>query len=58
MKKHSSQDGTKVYQPRQKLSPSGMTNVITDPDIINGEYSAVNDENVALAKKWVDENEK
>ncbi|WP_156947469.1 hypothetical protein [Ruminococcus sp. NK3A76] len=57
MKKHTAPDGTKIYTPRKKPSPSGQTNIITDPAITHGEYTAVNDENIALGKQWVDENE-
>ena len=54
MKNQTTPDGTKIYIPRKKLSPSGQTNIITDPALTHGEYNAVSDENVALGQKWVD----
>ena len=55
MKKKTSQDGVKIYIPKKALSPQGQTNIITDPAITHGEYTAASDENAALAKKWVDD---
>lgn len=55
MKNKNTADGTKIYIPKSKLSPSGQTNIITDPSLTHGEYSASSDENVALARKWVDD---
>ena len=55
MKKHTEKDGTKIYIPGSKPAPSGQTNIITDPALTHGEYALSNDENVTLAKKWVDD---
>lgn len=57
MKHNTTPDGTKIYTPKKKISPSGQTNIITDPALTHGEFNAMSDENVALAKKWVDETE-
>ena len=55
MKKKTETDGTKIYVPKQKLSPSGQTNIITDPNLTHSEYNASSDENVALAREWVND---
>ena len=38
MKKHTAPDGTKIYTPRKKPSPSGQTNIITDPAITHSTW--------------------
>lgn len=55
MKKHKALDGTKIYEPGKKISPSGQTNIITDPNIIHGEFTASTDENAELARDWVND---
>lgn len=57
MKNNTTPDGTRIYTPRKKMIPSGQTNIITDPALTHSEPSLSRDENVELAKKWVDDNE-
>lgn len=55
MDKKTAPDGTKIYTPKAKLSPSGQTNIITDPSLTHSEYNISSDENVALAREWVND---
>ena len=55
MDNNTTPDGTRIYTPRKKIIPSGSTNILTDTDLENGRYTSVNDENIALGKKWVDD---
>ena len=52
-------DGTKIYYPKNIAAPMWETNVITDnyTDEDGNVYNK-SDQNINMAKKWVDENKK
>lgn len=54
-----SSDGTKIYYPKNIAAPMWETNVITDnyTDEDGNVYNK-SDQNVLMAKKWVDDNRK
>ncbi len=62
-----SSDGTKIYHPRShtrvrdlsNIIPEGETNIITDNyTASNGRVYNASEENIVLAKREVDDNEK
>lgn len=55
----SSKDGTKIYYPKNVVSPAYQTNVITDnKTTLDGNVVIKSEQNVVCAKKWVDSNHK